>query len=128
MWSIFLDLLLSFLYIQPIPEQLTLYAMKFIPREPMCKTMPQNTTRRRFLLQFLTVVGAIAVPILGFCQTPGMERRQDRRDDRTDRMQQRDDKMEERRDDPVGIRGPERREDRHDLREDRRDDRRERIY
>jgi len=102
--------------------------MKFTPREPTRKTMPQNTTRRRFLLQLLTVAGAIAVPILGFCQTPGMERRQDRRDDRTDRMQQRDDKMVERRDDPIGIRGPERREDRRDLREDRRDDRRERIY
>jgi hypothetical protein len=43
-------------------------------------------------------------------------------------MQERDDKMEERRDDPIGVRGPERREDRRDLREDRRDDRRERIY
>ena len=105
-----------------------MYAMKFTPREPTPKTIPQNTTRRRFLLQLLTVAGAIAVPILGFCQTPGMKRRQDRRDDATDRMQERDDKMEERRDDPIGVRGPERREDRRDLREDRRDDRRERIY
>ncbi len=92
------------------------------------ETIPQGTTRRRFLLQALTVAGVIAVPILGFCQTRGMQRRQDRRDDAADRMQERDDKMEERRDDPIGIRGPERREDRRDLREDRRDDRRERIY
>jgi hypothetical protein len=96
------------------------------------ETIPQGTTRRRFLLQFLTVAGAIAVPILGFCQTPGMERRQERRQDRredgADRMEQRGDKMEERADDPIGVRGPERREDRRDLREDRHDDRRERIY
>ncbi len=91
-------------------------------------TIPQNTTRRRFLAQVLIVAGAIAVPIFGFCQTPGMERRQDRRDDRTDRMQERDDQMVERRDDPIGVRGPERREDRRDLRQDRRGDRRERVY
>ena len=91
-------------------------------------TIPQKTTRRRFLAQILTVVGAIAVPILGLCQTPGMDRRQDRRGDRTDRMEQRGDNMAERSDDPIGIRGPERREDRRDLRGDRRTDRRERIY
>ena len=102
--------------------------MKFTPREPTRKTMLQNTTRRRFLLQFLTVAGAIAVPILGFCQTRGMERRQDRREDGADRMEQRADKMVERSDDPVGIRGPERREDRRELRSDRHNDRRERIY
>lgn len=102
--------------------------MKFTPREPTPKTIPQNTTRRRFLLQCLTVAGAIAVPILGFCQTRGMQRRQDRRDDAGDRMEERGDKMEERVDDPIGVRGPERREDRRDLRKDRRDDRRERIY
>ena len=78
------------------------------------------------MVLFLCV--SLAVPILGFCQTPGMERRQDRRDDRTDRMQQRDDNMEERSDDPIGVRGPERREDRRDLRNDRRNDRRERIF
>lgn len=106
-----------------------MYAMKFTLREPPPKTFPQNTTRRRFLLQSFIVIGAaIAVPILGFCQTPGMKRRQDRRDDRTDRIEERDDKMVERRDDPIGVRGPERREDRRDLREDRRGDRRERIY
>jgi hypothetical protein len=34
----------------------------------------------------------------------------------------------ERSDDPIGIRGPQRREDRGELRGDRRNDRRERIY
>lgn len=102
--------------------------MNFTPREETLKTIPQKATRRRFLAQVLTVAGAIAVPILGFCQTPGMERRQDRRGDRTDRMEQRGDKMVERSDDPIGIRGPQRREDRRDLRGDRRNDRRERIY
>ena len=91
-------------------------------------TIPQKTTRRRFLVQVLTVAGAIAAPILGFCQSPGMERRQDRREDRTDRMEERGDKMVERSDDPIGIRGPQRREDRRTLREDRRNDRGERIY
>jgi len=80
------------------------------------------------LAQLLTVAGIIVAPILGFCQTPGMERRQDRRGDRTDRMEQRGDMMVERSDDPIGIRGPQRREDRRELRGDRRNDRRERIY
>ena len=102
--------------------------MKFTSREGTRKTIPHDTARRRFLAQLLTVAGSIAVPIFGFCQTPGMERRQDRRDDRTDRMQQRGDQMVERSDDPIGIRGPERRENRRDLRQDRREVRRERIY
>jgi len=102
--------------------------MKFTRRKGTRKTIPHDFTRRRFLAQVLTVAGVIAVPIFGFCQTRGMQRRQDRRDDRTDRMQQRGDQMVERRDDPIGIRGPERREDRRDLRQDRREDRRERIY
>jgi len=91
-------------------------------------TTPENTTRRRFLAQVLTLAGTIALPIFGFCQTRGMARRQDRRDDGAERIQQRDDMMVERRDDPIGIRGPQRREDRRDLRNDRRSDRRERIY
>jgi flagellar biosynthesis/type III secretory pathway M-ring protein FliF/YscJ len=95
---------------------------------PFSEKLTQNTTRRRFLVQLLTVAGVIAVPIFGFCQTRGMERRQDRREDGADRTEQRGDKMEERADDPIGVRGPERREDRRDLREDRHDDRRERIY
>lgn len=93
-----------------------------------CLTNPQITTRRRFLAQILTLTGVIALPFYGFCQTPGMERRQDRRSDRGERMQQRGENMVERSDDPIGIRGPQRREDRRELRGDRRNDRRERIY
>jgi hypothetical protein len=68
--------------------------------------------------------------MLGFSQdaTPGMKRRQDRRDDRGERLQQRDEKFVERRGDPIGVRGPQRREDRRGLRTDRRTDRRERLY
>lgn len=91
-------------------------------------TLPLNTTRRRFLAQVLIVAGAITVPSFGFGQTRRMERREDRREDGADRMQQRADQMAERSDDPVGIRGAERREDRGDLRQDRRGDRRERVY
>jgi hypothetical protein len=91
---------------------------------------PHNAVcRRQFLAHWLTVVGAIAAPGLALAQdtTPGMGRRQDRRDDRTDRLQQRNDKFVARRGDPIGIRGPERRTDHRDLRTDRRTDRRERI-
>jgi len=87
-----------------------------------------HTPRRRFLAQLLAVAGAIAGPILGFSQTQGTKRRQDRRDDRGSRVQDRDDKWVERRDDPIGVRGPERREDRRDVRTDRKTDRRERVY
>ena len=83
---------------------------------------------RRFLLCLLTVMSVIASPLAGFSQTPGMKHRQDRRDDRTDRVQQRDDKMVERRNDPIGVRGPQRRQDHRDLRTDRKTDRRERLY
>lgn len=74
--------------------------------------------------------GAIAGPALARAQdgTPGMKHRQDRRDDRGDRLQKRDDKFVERRDDPIGVRGPQRREDHRELRNDRRVDRRERVY
>ena len=84
--------------------------------------------RRRFLAQLLSITGVIVSPLLACAQTPGTNRRQDRRDDRTDRMQKRDDKMVERRDDPIGVRGPQRREDHRDLRTDRKTDRRERLY
>ncbi len=84
--------------------------------------------RRRFLAQILTMTGAIIAPLLGFSQTTGIKRRQDRRDDRTGRVQQRDDKLVKRRDDPIGIRGPQRRKDRRDVRTYRRTDRRERVY
>ena len=94
----------------------------------MRPVISSNVPRRRFLAQFLTVAGAIAGPVLGFSQTTGVKRRQDRRDDRGDRLQERDDKMVERRDDPIGVRGPQRREDHRDLRDDRRVDRRERVY
>lgn len=60
--------------------------------------------------------------------TPGMKHRQDRRDDRGGRLQQRDDQFVERRDDPIGVRGPQRREDRRVVRDDRQGDRRERVY
>ncbi len=88
-----------------------------------------NTSRRRFLNLILTVAGALAGPLLarGEEGTPGMKRRQDRRDDRGDRVQKRDDKFVERRDDPIGVRGPQRREDRRGLRNDRKADRRERV-
>lgn len=89
-----------------------------------------NTSRRRFLGLVLTLAGAIAGPALARAQdaTPGMKRRQDRRDDRGGRLQKRDDKFVERRDDPIGIRGPQRREDHRELRNDRKVDRRERLY
>ncbi len=85
--------------------------------------------RRRFLASWITLAGTLLFPCLDRAQdaTPGMMRRQDRRDDRGDRMQQRDDKFVQRRDDPIGIRGPQRREDRRTLRTDRQSDRRERI-
>jgi hypothetical protein len=57
-----------------------------------------------------------------------MERRQDKQGNRTQRVQKRDDKMVERRDDPIGVRGPQRREDHREVRTDRKTDRRERLY
>ncbi len=85
--------------------------------------------RRRFLARALVLAAMIGVPALAQSQdaTPGMKRRQDRRDDRNERIQQRDQKMVERRSDPIGVRGPQRREDRRSLRNDRRVDRRERV-
>lgn len=89
-----------------------------------------NTSRRLFLAQLFAVAAVITGPVLALAQegTPGMQHRQTRRDDRSDRFQQRDDKRQERREDPIGVRGPDRREDRRDLRDDRRVDRRERVY
>jgi hypothetical protein len=86
-------------------------------------------SRRRFLTRWLLFAGTMTAGALAPAQegTPGMQRRQQRRDDRTSRLQERDDKSVARRDDPIGIRGPQRREDRRDLRMDRRTDRRERI-
>ena len=90
-------------------------------------TLSQKPSRR-FLAHLLIITGVIVVPLLGFSQTPGMERRQDRQGDRTQRVQKRDDKMVERRDDPIGVRGPQRREDHREVRTDRKTDRRERLY
>jgi len=97
-------------YISTHPRETHFVYYEIHPKRTNAQDNPQNTTRRRFLLQFLTVAGAIACRSSGSAR-PGMKRRQDRRDDATDRMQERDDKMVERRDDPIGIRGPERRED-----------------
>ena len=89
-----------------------------------------TTSLRRFLKLIPAVAGAIAGAAFARAQdaTPGMKRRLDRRDDRGDRLQTRDDKFVERRDDPIGVRGPQRREDHRELRDDRRVDRRERVY
>jgi hypothetical protein len=85
-------------------------------------------TRRGFLLQILTLVGMVALPPAALAQTRGMERRMDRRVDGVDRMDQRAENMVERSDDPLGVRGVNRREDRRDIRQDRHGDRYDRIY
>jgi len=87
-----------------------------------------QVSRRGWLVRRLILAGLIVAPLTGFSQTPGTVKRQDRRDDRTDRAQKRDDKQVNRRDDPIGVRGPQRREDHRDLRTDRKTDRRERVY
>jgi hypothetical protein len=102
--------------------------MKVTSREGTQGAISRNSTPQWFLSLLLALIFTVAVPISGFCQTRGMEQRQDRRADRGERMQQRGDMMVERSDDPIGIRGPQRREDRGTLRQDRREDRRERIY
>lgn len=96
----------------------------------MRPVISSTTSRRRFAKLVLTLVGTVAGPTFACAQdgTPGMTRRQDRRDDRGDHLQKRDDKFVERRDDPIGVRGPQRREDHRELRNDRRVDRRERVY
>ena len=87
-----------------------------------------RTTRRRFWIQLLMVAGFLAAPALALSQTRGMMRRQDRSEDAWERMGQRGENMAERQDDPLGVRGGERRQDRRELRGDRRSDRRERVY
>ncbi|HWN93867.1 MAG TPA: hypothetical protein VNT99_02435 [Methylomirabilota bacterium] len=87
-----------------------------------------HEARCHFLARLLIITGILFVPLLGFSQTPGMDRRYDRQDDRTKRVQKRDDKMVERRDDPIGVRGPQRRADHREVRTDRKVDRRERLY
>jgi len=88
----------------------------------------RTMTRRRFWVQLLTVAGFLAGPALALSQTPGMMRRQDRRQDAGERTEQRGQNMGERQDDPLGVRGVERREDRREVRGDRRSDRRERVF
>lgn len=87
-----------------------------------------SITRRRFLIQMATLAGVVALPSVALAQTPGMSRRMDRRGDRVDRMDQRGENMVERSDDPLGIRGVNRREDRRDVRQDRQYDRYDRVF
>ena len=82
----------------------------------MTKILPEVISRRR-LFSLMSAALGVAVPatILAIseveAQTPGMERREDRRENRQERREdRRDDRME-------------RREDRRDDRQDRRDDR-----
>jgi len=70
-------------------------------------------SRRAFALMSMALPATILAVAKAEAQTPGMERREERREDRQDRR-------EERRDDRL-----ERREDRRDAREDRREDRRD---
>jgi hypothetical protein len=90
--------------------------------------MKTNLTIRAALFALAIIILTGPLPGLAQDGTPGMRRRQARRDDRGDRLQQRDDQWVERRADPIGVRGPQRREDRRELRDDRRTDRRERVY
>ena len=56
------------------------------------------------------------------------DKRQDRREDAGERVEQRQDQRQERREDPLAVRGQDRREDRREVRTDRKTDRRERVY
>jgi hypothetical protein len=87
-----------------------------------------SITRRRFLLQMATLAGLVGLPLTALAQTHGMSRRMDRRGDRVDRMDQRGENMVERSDDPLGIRGVNRRDDRRDVRQDRQYDRYDRVF
>ncbi len=87
-----------------------------------------TVTRRQFLIHVLVLTGVAAIPAVALAQTPGMSRRMDRRVDRTDRMNQRGEDMVERSDDPLGVRGANRREDRREIRQDRRGDRYDRVF
>ena len=87
-----------------------------------------SITRRRFLIEILAVAGLVGLSSAALAQTPGMSRRMDRRGDRVDRMDQRGQNAVERSDDPLGVRGVNRREDRREVRQDRRSDRYDRVY
>jgi hypothetical protein len=85
-------------------------------------------TRRRFLIQMVTLAGLVGLPSAALAQTPGMSRRMDRRVDRADRVNQRGEDMAERSDDPLGVRGVTRRQDRREVRQDRQSDRYDRVF
>lgn len=87
-----------------------------------------SITRRGFLIQILSLAGMVGLSSAASAQTPGMSRRMDRRVDRTDRMNQRGENMAERSDDPLGVRGVNRREDRREVRQDRQSDRYDRVF
>ena len=87
-----------------------------------------SITRRRFLIEILAVAGLVGLTSAALAQTPGMSRRMDRRVDRTDRVNQRGEDMVERSDDPLGVRGVNRRQDRRDVRQDRQSDRYDRVF
>ena len=88
----------------------------------------KTMARRRFCAQLFTVAGFLAWPALALSQTRGMNRREDRRQDAGERVEQRGQDLAERQDDPLGMRGVERRQDKREIRDDRRYDRRERVY
>jgi hypothetical protein len=87
-----------------------------------------SITRRRFLLEILAVTGLVGLPSAALAQTPGMSRRMDRRVDRVDRVDQRAENVAERSDDPLGVRGVNRRQDRREVRQDRQSDRYDRVF
>lgn len=88
----------------------------------------QDMARRTFVIGILSLAGLVGLSTAALGQTPGMSRRMDRRVDRGDRVNQRAENMVERSDDPLGVRGVERREDRREIRHDRRTDRYDRVY
>ena len=75
-----------------------------------------------------TLADLVRLPSAALAQTPGMSRRMDRRVDRADRVDQRAENMVERSDDPLGVRGVNRRQDRRDVRQDRQSDRYDRVF
>lgn len=88
----------------------------------------REVSRRGFLIGLLSLAGIIGLSSTAWAQTPGMSRRMDRRVDRGDRVNQRAENMVERSDDPLGVRGVERRQDRREIRHDRQGDRYDRVF
>ena len=87
-----------------------------------------SITRRRFLIQMVTLTGLVGLPTAALAQTRGMSRRMERREDRADRVNERGEDMVERSDDPLGVRGVNRRQDRREVRQDRQSDRYDRVF